>query len=373
MRLHSQSIANQPPPALRVHPALAERPGPPHQNVPAQDSDPEMVAPAPRETVTPPHNPWLHVSQDTLQQAAVAVDTSSVAEPRWRRLLRLGPTRDAVEMAEDEAAMRTELPAPVTIVIAQPKGGAGKTPTTIGLSSAIGSARGGDVLAVDNNELRGTLIMRSEAQHTRTMGNLTSKLDWYLDDPTVNSLAVHWCTNWQTAGFKVLAADPSAEGITGAQFAGMHEVLTRYFPILIVDTGNSESAPNWQTALSLADVIVVPLRMRRDHLIPASQMLARLSERGVDIARKVVTVVSNGNITVRPDAAEFTEQWFSMFPRIDVPYDPVIESSGPMTWATLSPATRRAYRQLGATVIPMAVASKNPSQYPNPYPEGQPR
>jgi Mrp family chromosome partitioning ATPase len=46
---------------------------------------------------------------------------------------------------------------PVSFVVAIPKGGAGKTPVTLLLAGAFGVARGGGVLAWDNNELRGTM------------------------------------------------------------------------------------------------------------------------------------------------------------------------------------------------------------------------
>jgi hypothetical protein len=46
---------------------------------------------------------------------------------------------------------------PVSFVVANPKGGAGKTPVTLLLAGAFGVARGGGVLAWDNNELRGTM------------------------------------------------------------------------------------------------------------------------------------------------------------------------------------------------------------------------
>ena len=51
---------------------------------------------------------------------------------------------------------------PVSFVVANPKGGAGKTRVTLSLGGALGVARGGGVLAWDNNELRGTMNLCSE-------------------------------------------------------------------------------------------------------------------------------------------------------------------------------------------------------------------
>ena len=48
----------------------------------------------------------------------------------------------------------------MTVVVVQPKGGAGKTPTTICLSAAFGAHRGGYVVGWDDNETRGTLAVR---------------------------------------------------------------------------------------------------------------------------------------------------------------------------------------------------------------------
>src|SRR5579875_2103721 len=43
---------------------------------------------------------------------------------------------------------------PMTVVVVQPKGGAGKTPTTICLAAAFGAYRGGYVVGWDDNETR---------------------------------------------------------------------------------------------------------------------------------------------------------------------------------------------------------------------------
>ena len=279
----------------------------------------------------------------------------------YRRALHMEATKRTLRRAELEESMRAMLPRPVTIVTIQPKGGGGKTPTTIGIASALGSARGGDVLAFDNNESRGTLADRVETNHDRNLGDVLNHIGWFLEDPAANCLSLDWLCHRQLAGFKVLGADhrllANSMGISAEQFQQLHRVATRYNPIAVVDTGNNETAPNWRAAVGLADVLVVPIRMREDYLLPPARMLRGLQDQGYDLTNRVIVAVSNGGMSVRKEATAIAEEYFSAFPQINIPFDPVIDSEGPIRWSRLQEPTREAYRELGALALSMAIAN----------------
>ncbi len=307
----------------------------------------------------PEHRPFSALVGDPSELRA-QLQPARLVKPdeRWRRWLRMGPSQRTVERIAEDAAIRASLPAPVTVVVAQPKGGSGKTPLTIGLASALASARPGDVLALDNNEMEGTLGLRVTSQHNRTIGDLLQRLDWLQARPDSNSLALRWCAHWQEVGFHAVASSPDASPITGEQFTKLREVIARYFPILLVDTGNSMAAANWRAAIDSADVIVIPLQLKEDHIALAARLVSEFRHQGIDVSRRVVIVTSNGRVKIHSEAAELARAWFSGSVTEFIPYDPVIADESVIVWSDLHKQTQLAYRRLAARVVPMAIAAQ---------------
>lgn len=317
----------------------------------------------------------------------------------WRRLLRRGPAPEVTRRYLARAVMQSMLARPVTIVMAQPKGGAGKTPTAIGVASAIGAARGGDVCVMDNSEVRGSLGLRVQREgHGRSIADLLQHLSWFESDPGATVLALEWLMHRQDAGFRVLTTDPmhaSREDnlddptwLTGTNFRRIHSVLTRFFPVVVIDNGQSELA-NWRASIDVADVIVVPLQLRQDHLNLAAEMINDLkrrfrqredallkqpdlseAERGAihaahDLSRRILVVVSNGDTRPEAGVAEKAADWFGDFPSVHVPFDKAINREAPMVWKDLRHVTQDAYNRAAATAMRMATASVNNDPTPN--------
>lgn len=320
---------------------------------------------------------------------------------RWRRLLRRGPAPEVLRRHATRSIMQSMLARPVTIVMAQPKGGAGKTPTAIGVASAIGSARGGDVCLMDNSEVRGSLGLRVQREdHGRSIADLLGHLSWFEQDPASTVLALEWLMHRQDAGFRVLTTDPlhasrddnldDPTWLTGANFRRIHRVLTRFFPVVVIDNGQTEMA-NWRASIDVADVIVVPLQLRQDHLNLAAEMIGDMKRRyrtredalleaaqteaeraaihaGHDLSRRIVVVVSNGDTRPEAGVADKAASWFGDFRAVHVPYDKAINREAPMVWKDLRHATQDAYNRLGATVMRLATASTTNSPTP---PQGE--
>lgn len=316
----------------------------------------------------------------------------------WRRLLRLGPAPEVLRRYETRARMQSMLARPITIVMAQPKGGAGKTPTAIGVASAIGAARAGDVCAWDNSEVRGTLGLRVRREgHDRSVADLLDHLSWFERDREANVLALEWLMHRQDAGFRVLTTDPlhasrddnldDSTWLNGQNFRRMHKVLTKYFPVVVIDNGQSELA-NWRASVDIADVIIVPLQLRQDHLNLAAEMINDLRRRfgqreaelldapdltdtdrdtiraAHDLTRRVLIVISNGSTRPEPGVAEKASDWFGSFRSVHVPYDPAIDREAPMLWHDLRQPTRDAYDRIGATAMTMATTATGPTPTP---------
>lgn len=347
--------------------------------------------------------PGSDIGESPLQFRRALTVAPPLPQPTlWRRLARLGPAPEVLRRHQTRSIMQTMLNRPVTIVMAQPKGGAGKTPTAIGIASAIGAARGGDVCAWDNSEVRGTLALRVPREpHERSVADLLTHLSWYEENPAM--LPLEWLMHRQDAGFRVLATDPlhasrddnldDPTWLSGSDFRRIHSVLTRFFPVLVVDNGQSELA-NWRASIDVADVIVVPLKLRQDHLNLAAEMIndlrrsfsqrerAALEARpdlddaarsdlhdAYDPARRIMIVVSNGDVRPEPGVANKAADWFGGFRSIQVPFDKALDREAPITWQDLRQGTKDAYDRIGATAVQMATTTNPINRIIQPTPE----
>ncbi len=268
----------------------------------------------------------------------------------WRQLLHLGPSKAERARAEDQKWLRAQFPRPVIIAVANPKGGAGKTPTAVGLASVYGLARGSGVVVWDNNEMRGTLGDRTFSSHRNTVVDMLDRANDLLR-PDTRVADVHAMLHYQPNGqFWVLGSSQEAgQAITQRQFQTIREILSRFFSIIIVDTGNNEVAPNWVETVVNADLLVVPVKWRKDNVVPAARMIDTLTSQGRDIVNRMIIVGTNGPKELRRDVQQSVTTWFQPTPIMEIPTDTHIAEGSEMDWNLLQVTTRRAYETLGAS------------------------
>ncbi|MCC2313901.1 chromosome partitioning protein [Cellulomonas xiejunii] len=287
------------------------------------------------------------------------------AEHGWQRTVRrltLGavkPQPGAAERARRSqvGAIRRTFDGPRTVVVVNPKGGAHKTTATMLLASTFGLARGGYTLAWDNNETRGTLGWRSShADHQRTAVDLLHALPDLTQRGTlrIGDLDSYVRTQ-QDEQFDVLASDENAasiESVDAASYRALHDVLTQFYRVLVVDTGNNMRASNWQAAVQSADQLVVVSTLREDTAQSAAWALDALRATGQDeLVRQAVTILSFPEPKVDKDLRHRLRSHFGALTRavVEVPHDKALVTGGPIDHAQLRPATRDAW--LRATAI----------------------
>ena len=279
----------------------------------------------------------------------------------WRGMLGIGPgARERAERA-DRAAACQSYGRPVTIVVADPRGGSGKTTTSLLLAGAFGTARGGGVLALENHELRGTMHLRTGAPVGAT--NIRDLIRAQQDNEGVGQAMVRigdlsGFVRHQVAGqYDVLvSATKSGRSLKREEFEDVHALVSRFYQLIIVDTANNESAENWKAAVDKADALVVPVKWRNDYSVPAIEMLEELEnsgeERVVGLVRRAVVVASHGQGDVDTRCRQHLMPYFADRTRavIEIDPDPHIAEGNVIQHDQLSPATRRQAERVAAEV-----------------------
>lgn len=271
--------------------------------------------------------------------------------------LRLGPSRIEQRMRADAAAVAQHWPRPLAIAVVNGKGGACKTPTTILLAAIFARYGGAGVVAWDNNSTRGTLGWRTQdGPHEATIEDLLPVVEDLLGRDALAASMARYTHYQRFDRYDVLRSRPevlSKSQPTDANAVNaVHRVLTKYYRMILIDSGNDESAEQWQTMVRKADAIVVPTTTRPEHAESARLLLAELA--GADthcanLASNALVVVSQAS---RAEATpnEYVEL-FSQMTRaaVGIPYDPAMTAS-PLLLDSLAPATRRAWLAAGAAL-----------------------
>ena len=138
------------------------------------------------------------------------------------------------------------------------------------------------------------------------------------------------------------------------EFQRLHQVLQRFYRLIVVDTGNNVRSPNWQAAVNAADLVVVVSTYQRDVGYSGSWVLDHLAQTGrEELARNAVTVLTAADPTVDRSVREQLLDHFRS-PHPGGGRDPVrprarARRPDPLERAS-RPPTRTAWTLAGATV-----------------------
>ncbi|TQS88558.1 chromosome partitioning protein ParA [Arthrobacter sp. TS-15] len=302
--------------------------------------------------------------------------SAPVLEPAtqgWRgSLTRLGfrmdPSAEELSEREDIRTVSQHWPGPRKIAVVNRKGGANKTPTVVNLCAVFARYGGGPVLAWDNNESQGTLGWRTEqGPHNASVLDLVDSSTRLLS-PEANSADLAHFVHHQTADkFDVLRSDENEEGdheVTAEEVDIVHRVATKYYRMIVMDSGNTARSANWRRMIHHTDQLVVPVTAMEDRAEAARLTLQTLESRGghdAELARNAVVIVSEstdarrgmtGDALKRAKAeAQRIADGFAPLVRavVRIPYDPALVN-GPIRYEALQPATQRAWLAAAAAV-----------------------
>lgn len=288
------------------------------------------------------------------------------AEQGWRANLRrmtgglitLGPGAKERSRRDEIASIQRTFQGPRTIVVMNPKGGAHKTTATLMIAATFGTMRGGYTLAWDNNETRGTLGWRSRpGVNKNTAVDLLRELPRFEISGGMTIADVdRYVRNQGDAKFDVLASDDDAASaaiIDDDAFSRLHTVLSRFYRIMVIDTGNNMRASNWEAALDVADQLVIVSTAREDTAASAAWLADGLRERGYgDKLANAVTILSSPSEKEDTDLTQKLTSHFQQLTRavVSVPYDQEFVGGGELDIPSLQPGTLEAWRHAAAVI-----------------------
>ena len=357
------------------------------QNLPAATPSPMPVAPAqpmqPQYAPTPApvldQTPQLpeqnqqfypdatqNQPQPTANLAPSSFLTQSAASgPKptgWRAVagrlgLKVQASQTQSQQWADERTVSQHWPGPRTIAVLNGKGGAGKTPTSILLASNFARLGSGSVVAADGNVTRGTLGWRTEqGPHNATILDMVPQTE-ALMDPSARNGDVAAYTHHQTIDqFDVLRSNPlllsTEQKLSPEELDGIQQVLTRYYRMIIWDTGNDEGDSLWLRIVSHADQIVIATTTRTDHAEAGRLLLQGLSgrdERSAALAANAVVVISQAD-REEPPATSLVDGFAGIAREVvTIPYDRAMREQW-LRSDKLAPATRAAWLHAAAAV-----------------------
>lgn len=268
--------------------------------------------------------------------------------------LRVRPARRGPEVAYRQAVERIRQPLPGTpvVVVANPKGGSGKTPTTVVLSGLFGRHRGGRVVAWDAHEACGTLAARAAScpsQHT-----VWEVLAYARELCTANADASGLARFLQRQPTldEILASDQTPGGsvcIGRDECAAILAVLRRHREMVFVDTGSNDRAEGFRWAVANATQLVVPIIGRRDVVVSALRLLDGIAEDGHEelAARAVIALCGVGP---QHDGVAETLESAGITRIVRVPFDPTLASGERVVVTRLTRNSVRAWTEVAATV-----------------------
>ncbi|MCP9952030.1 AAA family ATPase [Actinomadura madurae] len=232
------------------------------------------------------------------------------------------------------------------------KGGVGKTTTTTGLGSMLGSLRGDRVIAVDANPDRGTLsdkVRLETAATVRDLLNNREQIHRYAD--------VRAFTSQNEARLEILASDRDpavSEAFSADDYAAVAVVLEQYYSVCITDCGTGLLHSAMAGVLSLADQLVLVSSPSVDGARSASATLDWLEahDHGHLVRNGVVVLSMVRNRTRSQVDLDKLQSHFESRCRavVRIPYDDHLEEGAEVELEQLAPGTREAYLTLAAVV-----------------------
>ena len=251
----------------------------------------------------------------------------------------------------------------VSVLVANPKGGTGKTPIALLLGGTLAAIRGGSVAVVEVADDPGALAYRAEGTPTLGVGELVRDAD-----QITNAGQLAGYTAPQTSFAAVIGSTGRRARLDAAAVHAAAGVIDEYYGIRVMDSGNQPTSSAFTGALERTDVLAVPLMNAGDSVLEAIQLLDELRAQGGRAAHLADTAIAIRITDGRPEQSAVRDEVTRLLTAAgvahvhEIPYDAHIAERGQLTLAALQPATRDAFTAAAATVVQTLQSTARPVQ-----------
>jgi len=239
---------------------------------------------------------------------------------------------------------------PKIIAVFSPKGGVGKSTTTIELGHVLAQVRGDLVAAVDANPDSGNLVKRMrEPYSTYGIDDLhrdASRLSRHSD-------LLPYLTQDDNGLSVVRSATGAGERLGPEGYRQVLDVLSRFYTVILVDLGTGMREAAFLSIVDRADALVAVTHPTFD--------AAEVAIEGIDwLRRRFAGKIGAGTLVLNAIEPRYpkvnadrlaTEFGKHMVHVLRVPRDPHLARGGAPQWTLLDNRTQDAYMVLAATVI----------------------
>lgn len=258
------------------------------------------------------------------------------------------PGREELEHRRNERLIRSAAwPRSVRIAVANPKGGAGKTPTALLLGGTLGKNRGGSVAVWDAADAAGSLSGIAEGVQAQCISEVEADPGHFAHPGTIAA-----CAATQTSNADVLASLADRK-FSGDSIERILWALDRTYRISVADTGNVPHSEAFTAVIAGADILVVPTTITASSVDKALHLLDRLQVTSSLTQRAVVAVLH----TRGPETPGLASRMTDLFSGVgvgavlDIPFDPAVAAGTPISLDSLTRASRIAWTQLAAATV----------------------
>lgn len=262
----------------------------------------------------------------------------------------VGESEDQATSRRLEGRVNQPVRGAYSVAVLSLKGGVGKTTTTVALGSTLASIRGDRVIAVDANPDFGTLAQRGPNQTRSTVRDLLA------DDNLHRYSDVRKHTSQNSSRLEILASerDPAvSEAFSESDYRAVHEVLDRFYNIILTDCGTGLTHSAMKGVLETADALVLVASPAIDSARSALATLDWLQAHGyANLVPDATVVLSSARPGAVPvDLERLTQHFRSRVRSVFViPFDDHLAEGAEVSLELMSRKTRQAFMDLTASV-----------------------
>ena len=263
--------------------------------------------------------------------------------------------QEELEFRENVRAVREgSWPRCARIVVANPKGGVGKTPTAISLGGMLAKIRGGGVVVWDASDAAGTAGSRAEGRPTRCISEVEAHPERYSTPGTISSAVVT-----QSSFADVLGSLQDRE-FTDASVQRVLWTLDRSYRISVADTGNVPHSSAFRAVMDRADLVVVPTTITKDSVDKATGLLRKMQDSPTGLLQRAVVVVLDNSGPQTPGLAVAIDEFFhaeGVGAVVHIPFEAAIAAGTAITLGDFTHESSVAWTRLAAACTTNLITS----------------